>query len=106
MTKIVAKIKKGDTVLVISGKDRGRKGKVLRVFPQDGRIMVEGINLKKKHRKPGRQGEKGQMVHIPLPFPASKVKLVCSSCGKATRAGFSMEGKKKYRICKKCGAQI
>lgn len=106
MITIIAKIKKGDTVLVISGKDRGRKGKVLRVFPQDGRVMVEGMNLKKKHRKPSRQGEKGQMVHIPLPFPVSKVKLVCSSCQKATRAGFTVEGKEKYRTCKKCGARI
>jgi large subunit ribosomal protein L24 len=106
MITIVAKIKKGDTALVISGKDRGRKGKVLRVFPQDGRVMVEGMNLKKKHRKPSRQGEKGQVVHIPLPFPASKVKLMCSSCGKATRVGFMVEGKEKYRTCKKCGARI
>ncbi|MBI4122776.1 MAG: 50S ribosomal protein L24 [Parcubacteria group bacterium] len=103
MNVIGSKIKKGDTVLIISGKDRGRKGKVLRVFPQQGRLTVEGMNMRKKHTKPRRQGEKGQVVQIPAPFSAGKAKLVCSHCGKATRVGFVFAGDEKHRTCKKCG---
>lgn len=106
MNMIGSKIKKGDTVLVISGKDRGRKGKVLRVSPQEGRLIVEGMNMRKKHVKPRRQGQKGETVQIPAPFPAAKVKLVCSHCGKPTRVGFVVAGKEKHRTCKKCGGTL
>jgi large subunit ribosomal protein L24 len=100
------KIKKGDTVLIISGKDRGRKGKVLKAFPKELKILVEGINLKKKHVRPKREGEKGQIVQIPAPIQISNVKVICPKCGKATRLGYKITENKKSRICKKCGKEI
>lgn len=100
------KIHKGDQVLIISGKDRGRKSKVIEAFPKQGRVVIEGINLKKKHMKPKKSGEKGQIVETPAPLDASDVKLVCPKCGKAVRTGYKLEGKKKYRICKKCGQEV
>jgi len=99
------KIKKGDTVLIISGKDRGRKGKVIDSLPKSGRVTVEGINLRKKHIRPKRSGEKGQIVALSSPIDVSSVKLICSKCGKSTRVGCKTEGEKKYRICKKCGQE-
>jgi len=99
------KIKKGDTVLIISGKDRGRKGKVLESFPKESRILVEGINLRKKHQRPRRAGEKGQIITLPAPIDISNVKLICSKCGKPTRVGFKIVESKKFRICKKCGQE-
>lgn len=100
------KIKKGDQVLIISGKDRGRKGKVIEAFPKKGKIVVEGINLKNKHMKAKKSGEKGQIIHMPAPFDISDVKLICSRCGEAARVGYKTEGKKKYRICRKCRQEI
>ncbi len=100
------KIRKDDQVLVISGKDKGRKAKVITVFPKRNRIMVEGINLRKKHVKPKKSGEKGQIVEVPGSFDVSDVKLICPKCEKPTRIGYKKEGKKKYRICKKCGQEI
>lgn len=104
------KIKKGDTVLIISGKDRGRKGKVLQVFPKrpgyPGKILVEGLNIKKKHIRPKRSGEKGQIVELPGPIDVSNVKILCPKCGKPTRIGYKIVEKKKFRICKKCGGEI
>jgi len=99
------KIKKGDTVLIISGKDRGRKGKVLESFPKESRILVEGINLRKKHQRPRRAGEKGQIITLPAQIDISNVKLICSKCGKPTRVGFKIVESKKFRICKKCGQE-
>jgi len=96
------RIKKNDIVLVISGKDRGRKGKVIEAFPKQGRVLIEGINLRKKHMKPKKSGEKGQIVETPVPLDVSDVKVICSKCGKAVRTGYELKGKKKYRICKKC----
>ncbi len=98
------KIKKGDTVKIMKGKDRGKTGLVVRAYPEDGKIMVEGLNLFKKRSRPKKQGEKGQMVEVPRPLPASKVMLVCGNCKKTTRAGFRMEGPRKVRYCKKCKA--
>lgn len=99
------KIKKGDTVIIISGKDRGKKGKVLDSLPKKERILVEGINLRKKHQKPKRSGEKGQIIEMPLPIHISNVKLICPKCGKPTRIGHKI-GDKNFRICKKCGQEI
>lgn len=99
------KLKKGDTILVITGKDRGRKGKVLRVLPQDGGIVVEGMNMKKKHRKARTAKEKGQVIEMPAAFSASNAKLICAKCGKAAKVGYRMEGARKVRACKKCGAE-
>jgi len=100
------KIKKGDTVLVISGKDRGRTSKVSRVFPKKDNVLVEGINLKKKHIRPKKEGEKGQIVETPKPLNISNVKLICPKCKKATRIGYKIEKEKKYKICKKCNQEI
>lgn len=99
------KIRKGDNVMVISGKDNGRKGKVLRVFPKEGRILVEGINQRKKHNRPRKSGEKGQTITIFAPIQSSNVKLVCSQCGQPARVGYKIEGDRKFRVCKKCGKE-
>lgn len=96
------KIKKDDNVLIISGKDRGRKAKVLQVFPKKGKLVVEGMNIRKKHRRPRREGEKGQVVEIPAPMDSSNIKLLCPKCNKPTRVGYKLEGEKKHRVCKKC----
>lgn len=100
------KIHKNDRVLIISGKDRARKGKVIEAFPRQRKVVVEGINLRKKHMKPKKSGEKGQIVETPASLNVSDVKLICSKCGKPTRVGYKMEGKRKYRICKKCKQEI
>ncbi|MCH7905343.1 MAG: 50S ribosomal protein L24 [Armatimonadetes bacterium] len=100
------KIKKGDTIYVITGKDRGKTGKVLRVSPTKGRIMVEGIALQTRHRRPRRAGEKGQRVTIPGMVDISNVKLLCATCNKPTRVGMHIEGGRKQRVCKKCGASV
>jgi len=97
------KIKKGDTVLIISGKDKGKKDKVLQVFPKKNCLLVTQINLRKKHQKPKKSGKKGQIIQIPAPISVSNVKLICSKCKKAVRIGYKFDGGKKERICKKCG---
>ena len=98
------KIKKGDTVKILSGKDRGLKAKVLGVFPSSERVLVEGANLKKKHRNSQRQDKKGEIILLPAAIAASVVQLVCPSCGKPTRVGFRRDASgAKQRICKKCG---
>ena len=99
------KIRKNDHVLVISGKDRGRKSKIIKVLPKEGKVVIEGVNLRKKHVKPKKSGEKGQIVETPAPLNVSDLKLICSKCGKPTRVGYKIEGKRKYRICKKCGQE-
>lgn len=112
------KVKKGDTILVTAGKDKGRTAKVLKSFLKENAILVEGINLKKKHVKPKKQGEKGQVISTPAPLNISNIKIVCPKCGKAARIGYKIEkgparnashsdaGGEKRRICKKCKSQI
>jgi large subunit ribosomal protein L24 len=100
------KLLKGDNVKVLSGKDRGKTGKILSVSRSDASALVEGINLFKKHRRPRRQGEKGEVVTVPRPLHIGKIALICGSCGKATRVGMRIEGDKKSRYCKKCGSII
>ncbi len=100
------KIKKGDLVLMIKGKDRLKTGKVIKVFPKEQKVIVEGLNLVKKHLKPKRAGEKGQIVAIPRKVSWSNVKLICPNCKKPTRVGFLIEGEEKYRYCKKCKSKI
>ncbi len=99
------RIKKGNTVLIISGKDKGKKGKALEVLSKEGKILVEGVNLMKKHQKPKKTGEKGQIIQLPKPIDVSNVKLICLKCGKPTRIGYKIVEKKKYRTCKKCGQE-
>ncbi len=100
------KIKKGDTVLIITGKDRGKKGKVLEAFPQQNKVSVEGVNIVKKHRRPKSEREKGQVIEIPKPISVSNVKIVCPKCGQAARLGYRLTEKGKYRFCKKCNQEI
>ncbi len=100
------RVKKNDTVLIISGKYRGRKGKILKAFPKKDKVLIEGVNLRKKHQKPKKTGDKGQIVEIPAPIHISNVKIICSKCKKATRIGYRIEGGEKYRICKKCDKTI
>lgn len=100
------RIKKNDNIIVISGKDRGRKAKVLKVLPKQNKAVIQGLNIIKKHRKARKQGEKGQVVEIPAPIHISNLKVICGKCGKATRLGYKIIENKKYRICKKCKAEI
>lgn len=95
------KIKTGDNVRVMAGKDRGKEGKVIQAFPREGKIVVEKVNMLKKHLR-GRQGQPGQRIELAAPIPASRVQLVCGSCGKLTRVGSRGVGKEKQRICQKC----
>jgi large subunit ribosomal protein L24 len=100
------KLKKGDNVKIVSGKDRGKTGTVLRAMPESEKIVIEGLNVFKKRSRPHRQGEKGQTVLVPRAMPASKVMLICPTCKEPTRIGGRMEGARKVRYCKKCKATL
>ena len=100
------KIKKNDQVKMLIGEYRGKTGKVLRVLANENKVIVENLNLVKRHRKPRKEGEKGQRVEIPRAVNISNVMLICSKCGKATKVGYKISGGHKYRICKKCGGEI
>ncbi len=102
----MAKIKKNDQVKIISGKDRGKIGKVMHVFPTEEKIIVEGLNLRKKHMRPRKEGDKGQRIEIPGKLNVSNAMLVCPKCGKDARVGYKIIGEKKFRFCKKCQAEI
>ncbi len=99
-------VKTGDTVVVISGDDKGAKGKVLVVSPKEGKVIVEGINQVKKHVKPRKMGDKGGIVTAEAPMYASKVQIYCAGCKKATRIAHKDEDGKKIRVCAKCGAKL
>ena len=99
-------VKKGDTVVVLSGKDRGKQGKVLGTVPADGKVVVEGINMVTCHVKPRKQGETGGIVQREAAIYASKVQVVCPKCSKATRVAHKIENGKKTRVCKHCGAEL
>lgn len=101
------KIRTGDTVEVISGKDKGQRGRVLRAMPRENRVVVDGLNLVWKHQKPRQVNQKGTKIQMPAPLFASKVMLVCPHCDKTTRVGRvrSQDGKL-YRVCKKCNEII
>lgn len=105
------KIKKGDTVKITAGKDKGKSGKVIRVFPKLNRLVVEGANIAYKHIRSRRSGDSGQKVEYSAPLAAANVRLVCPKCDKMTRVGYQAhsdpDGKtKKVRACKKCGEAI
>lgn len=100
------KIKKGDEVIVRSGRDRHKRGKIIRVVPGENRVVVDAVNLRKKHVRPRRAGEKGQTVLVPTPLAVSKVMIICPVCSKPTRLGWLREEGVKVRICKKCGNKI
>lgn len=98
------RIKKGDTVQVISGRDTGKKGKVLKVIPAENRVVVEGINKMKKHQRPTRALPQGGILQIETPLHASNVMLICGSCKKPARVGKEvLKSNEKVRVCKKCG---
>ena len=99
-------VKKGDTVVVLSGKDKGKKGKVLGTVPSENKVVVEGINMVTCHIKPRKQGEEGGIVNREAALYASKVQVVCPKCNKGTRVAHKIEGDKKIRVCKHCGAEL
>ena len=99
-------IKKNDTVVVLSGKDKGKQGKVLGTVPGSLKVVVEGINMVTCHVKPRRQGEEGGIVKREAAIAACKVQVVCPKCGKATRVAHKAENGKNVRVCKHCGANL
>lgn len=100
-------IKKGDTVKIISGNDRGKQGKVIAVIPIENRIVVEGMNMKKKHVRPRKQNQKGELVHIPGAFQASRAMIVCLKCSKPTRVKHAFDDSgKKMRVCRACESPL
>ena len=98
-------VKTGDNVVIIAGKDKGKKGKILSAMPKTGRVVVEGANMITKHQKPVGQKSGGRITMVG-PINSSNVMLICSKCGKATRVAHQIKDDKKVRICKKCGAVI
>ncbi len=97
-------LKTGDNVVVLSGKDKGKQGKIIAVSPKEGKLIVEGVNIVSKHVKPRRTGEEGGIVKTESALYACKVQLVCPHCGKSTRIAHKfIDGGKKKRSCKKCG---
>ena len=100
------KIKQDDKVIVLSGKDKGKIGKVISADPKNGKVIVEGVNVATKHQKAKKQGQDGGIIKVETPIYASKVMLVCPKCGKATRVAHKITDGKKTRVCKKCGAEI
>ena len=100
------KIRKGDNVKILSGNDKGKTGEVLEVIPKTEKIIVKGINIRKKHVKPRKQGEEGGIIPVECAIHVSKVNVVCPKCGKATRIGYETEKDQKVRVCRKCNAKI
>lgn len=99
-------IKKGDTVYVITGKDKGKSGKITAVYSDKNKVLIENVNIVTKHQKPKSQQDKGGIVKKPAPIDASNVMVVCPVCNKATRISHKEIDGKKARICKKCGASL
>jgi large subunit ribosomal protein L24 len=99
-------IRKDDEVQVVSGKDRGRRGRVVRVLPREGRIMVEGVARAKKHSRPSKKRQQGGIIDVELFVDISNVQVVCRSCGQPTRVGYRIDGDEKVRICRKCEAEL
>lgn len=100
-------VKKGDLVEVLSGKDKGVRGKVMRALPAEGKVVVEGVAIAKKAQRPTQQNQAGGIIQKEMPIDVSNVMLVCPQCDKATRVGHGTNDEgKKVRVCKKCGAQF
>ncbi|MBE6835740.1 MAG: 50S ribosomal protein L24 [Ruminococcaceae bacterium] len=100
-------VKTGDEVIVINGKNRGKRGKVMQVSPKEGKVIVEGVNVVTKHVKPRQMGEPGGLIKAESALYADKVQLICPKCGKPTRVGHALDKNgKKVRVCKKCNAQF
>ncbi|MFI3250157.1 MAG: 50S ribosomal protein L24 [Eubacteriales bacterium] len=99
-------IKRDDTVVVLSGKDKGKRGTVLEVMPEAGKLIIEGVNVVSRHQKPRRQGEAGGIIRKPAPIYACKVSLICPKTDKPTRVGYRFENGKKIRYAKKSGVEV
>ena len=100
------RIKKGDNVQVLSGNDKGKTGEVLEVIPKEDKIVVKGVNVRKKHVKARKQGDESGIISVECAIPTSKVNKKKKKCGKVTRVGYSVEKDEKVRVCKKCGAKL
>ena len=105
MAEVKYKIKKGDQVKIIAGKDSGKTGRVLKIQKESGRAIIEGLNMVKKTVKPKAQGEKGNIIEIEAAIDLSNVQVLCKKCG-PTRIGIKVDGDSKVRICKKCGEAL
>ena len=99
-------IKKDDVVVVLSGKDKGKQGKVLEVQPKAGKVIVEKVNVVSRHTKPRKQGDEGGIIQKEAPLYACKVMRVCPKCDKPTRVAYEIKDGKKVRVCKHCGAAL
>ncbi len=106
MAVIKLKLKKGDLVRVVSGREKGKQAKILKTIPGTEKVVLEGLFLVKKIRRPRKAGEKGEIINLPMPVHVSKLMLVCSSCNKAVRTGFILQNKEKVRVCKNCGNKV
>jgi large subunit ribosomal protein L24 len=101
------KIRKGDRVRVLSGKDKGKEGAVMRTLPREGKVIVDGVNVARKSQRPTRTTQQGGIIDKDMPIQVSNVALVCPSCGKPTRVGYTIDKSgQKARVCKKCGGEI
>ncbi len=101
------KIRKGDRVRVLSGKDKGKEGEVMRSLPREGKVIVDGVNVARKSQRPTRTTQQGGIIDKDMPIQVSNVALVCPSCGKPTRVGYTIDNSgQKARVCKKCGGEI
>ena len=100
------KLRKGDTVKVLSGVDKGKTGEILEVMPKTNKVVVKGVNIRKKHVKPRKQGEEGGIIPVECAIHSAKVNVVCPKCKAATKIGFITEKEEKVRVCKKCGAKL
>jgi large subunit ribosomal protein L24 len=101
------KIKKGDRVYVLTGKDRGKTGEVMRSIPETGKLIVDGVNVAKKHQRATKATMQGGIIDKDMPLPVANVAVLCPSCGKPTRVGYTIDGDgTKVRVCKKCGGEM
>ncbi|MGN0766963.1 MAG: 50S ribosomal protein L24 [Christensenellales bacterium] len=99
-------VKTNDTVLVIAGKDKGKKGKIMKAMPEQERVVVQGVNMVTRHTKPRKQGDEGGRIQKEAAIHVSNVMLVCPKCNKPTRVAHAEEGGKKVRLCKQCNKAI
>ena len=100
------KLNVDDTVIVNTGVDKGKKGKILKVLKADNKVVVQGVNIRTKHTKPRRQGEQGGIVKVESPIHVSKVNYYCDKCGKGVKLGVQVKDGKKIRVCRKCNTEI
>ena len=106
MSQVKLHVKKGDTVVVLAGKDKGKEGKIVEALPKKGKVVVEGVNKAKRHTKPSQKYPQGGIIQKEMPLHVCKVMLVCPACKKATRTGKKEVNGKMVRACKKCGEVI